>query len=210
MHPHDVRPDEIDVVLAVKRIKAATTFDLTHVRRTWAGLRTFSPDRLPVVGFDSEKEGFFWLGGQGGYGIMTSPAMARLAAELIVNARPPESLEQLGFNLSQLRQEVEARQSTEVTHRLNEGRFPGIGRKGLGGSVRPMKNNVRDFRHTRMIAHRIALRDRLARIRLRSVTCTPTVLQRFQGRCHPRRRASYRSSHSTRLSTSRCDRQTDP
>ena len=100
MHPHDVRPDEIDVALAVERIKAATTFDLTHVRRTWAGLRTFSPDRLPVIGFDSETEGFFWLGGQGGYGIMTSPAIARLAAELIVNGRPPESLEQMGFEAS--------------------------------------------------------------------------------------------------------------
>ena len=98
MHPHDVRPEKVDVALAVDRINAATTFDIHHVRRTWAGLRTFSPDRLPVVGFDPEVRGFFWLGGQGGYGIMTSPAMARLTAGLIVEHRPPEDLLDAGFN----------------------------------------------------------------------------------------------------------------
>ena len=53
-----------------------------------------------MIGFDSETEGFFWLGGQGGYGIMTSPAIALLAAELIVNGRLPKSLEELGFEAS--------------------------------------------------------------------------------------------------------------
>jgi D-arginine dehydrogenase len=97
MHPHDVRPEEIDVALAVERINAATTFDIRHVRRTWAGLRTFSPDRLPVVGFDPEVEDFFWLGGQGGYGIMTSPAMARLASGLLTEGRVPADLTRAGF-----------------------------------------------------------------------------------------------------------------
>ena len=97
MEPHDVRPDEIDVALAIERINAATTLDIRHVRRAWAGLRTFSPDRLPVVGFDPEVPRFFWLGGQGGYGIMTSPAMSRLASSLITRAGMPGDLASAGF-----------------------------------------------------------------------------------------------------------------
>ena len=92
MDPHDVQPEEIDVALAVQRINRATTFGIKHVRRTWAGLRTFSSDRQPVVGFDPELDGFFWLSGQGGYGIMTSPAMGRLAASLINENEVPNDL----------------------------------------------------------------------------------------------------------------------
>ena len=102
MHPHDVRPEEIDVALGVERITAATTLDLTHVRTTWAGLRTFSPDRLPVIGFDSEIAGFFWLGGQGGYGIMTSPAMSRAAAALATGGAWPEDLGDRGIKAAAL------------------------------------------------------------------------------------------------------------
>jgi D-arginine dehydrogenase len=98
MHPHDVAPEEVDVALAVERIEAATTLKITHVRRTWAGLRTFAADRLPVVGFDPDADGFFWLAGQGGYGIMTSPAMAQLAASLIVEGTAPAGLEAAGFD----------------------------------------------------------------------------------------------------------------
>ena len=97
MDPHDVQPEEIDVALAVQRINRATTFGIKHVRRTWAGLRTFSLDRQPVVGFDPELDGFFWLSGQGGYGIMTSPAMGRLAASLINENKVPNDLRTAGF-----------------------------------------------------------------------------------------------------------------
>lgn len=97
MHPHDVRAEEVDVARAVARINAATTLDIRHVRRTWAGLRTFAPDRLPVVGFDPDTPGLFWLAGQGGYGIMTSPAMARLAAALITEERVPDDLMDAGI-----------------------------------------------------------------------------------------------------------------
>ena len=97
MDPHDVQPEEIDVALAVQRINRATTFGIKHVRRTWAGLRTFSSDRQPVVGFDPELDGFFWLSGQGGYGIMTSPAMGRLAASLINENEVPNDLRTAGF-----------------------------------------------------------------------------------------------------------------
>ena len=96
MEPHDVRPEEIDVALAIDRIQAATTLEIRHVTRTWAGLRSFVADRYPVVGMDPEQPGFFWLAGQGGFGIMTSPAMGALAAGLIVNEHVPDSLTAAG------------------------------------------------------------------------------------------------------------------
>lgn len=102
MHPHDARAEEADVALAIERINTATTLDIHHVRRTWAGLRTFAPDRSPVVGFDPEVPGVFWLAGQGGFGIMTSPAMARLAAGLITEQRIPEDLAEAGVRAEML------------------------------------------------------------------------------------------------------------
>lgn len=92
MEPHDVRPEEIDVALAIERINAATTFDIRHVRRAWAGLRSFVGDGLPVVGEDPVAPGFFWLVGQGGAGIMTSPAMAQLLVGFVVDSRAPAHL----------------------------------------------------------------------------------------------------------------------
>jgi D-arginine dehydrogenase len=102
MEPHDVRPEEIDVALAIDRIQAATTLDIRHVSRTWAGLRSFVADRLPVVGMEPDHPGFFWLAGQGGFGIMTSPAMARLAAGLIAEGRASTELVAAGVDPSQL------------------------------------------------------------------------------------------------------------
>lgn len=81
--PGDARPREIDVALGIEAVNRATTLAVRAVRSTWAGLRTFSPDRVPVVGFDPQASGFFWCAGQGGTGIQTAPAMARLAADLI-------------------------------------------------------------------------------------------------------------------------------
>jgi D-arginine dehydrogenase len=63
-----------------------------RLERSWGGLRTFAPDGLPVVGFDPEAEGFFWLAGQGGYGIQTSPTLSRLAAALIAGRDVPADL----------------------------------------------------------------------------------------------------------------------
>ncbi len=97
MAPCDVQPDDYDVAVAAQRIERATTLVVRHVRRKWAGLRSFVADRSPVVGPDPEVEGFFWLAGQGGYGIMTSSAIARAAAELIVNGRLPDDLVALGL-----------------------------------------------------------------------------------------------------------------
>ena len=67
--PCDARPEEIDVAIGLERINQRTTLDLRTVRASWAGLRTFAPDRLPVIGPDPEIRTFVWFAGQGGYGI---------------------------------------------------------------------------------------------------------------------------------------------
>ena len=53
-----------------------------------------APDRLPVFGFDS-LPGFFWCAGQGGFGIQTSPAAAKLCAALLLADDPGDSLPQV-------------------------------------------------------------------------------------------------------------------
>ena len=92
--PCDAQPEELDVAQAVDRFETATGLEVSRVNHRWAGLRTFAPDKTFVVGFDPRTEGFFWLAGQGGYGVQTSPGMARLAASLITGSSP---LEQAGI-----------------------------------------------------------------------------------------------------------------
>jgi D-arginine dehydrogenase len=82
--PGDTVPDDLDVAVAVDRFERATTMSVSRVTHRWAGLRTFAPDRTPVVGYDPQVAGFFWLAGQGGYGLQTAPAMSRLAAALVL------------------------------------------------------------------------------------------------------------------------------
>jgi D-arginine dehydrogenase len=94
--------EDYDVALAVDRIQRATTLEIRYLRRRWAGLRSFVADRAPVIGADPDLGGFFWLAGQGGFGIMTSPAAARAAASLIVGGSLPEDLEELGLTPEQL------------------------------------------------------------------------------------------------------------
>jgi D-arginine dehydrogenase len=81
--PHDARPDDLTVALALERVNAATTLNLRSVHTAWAGLRTFAPDRDPVVGADPDHPSFCWLAGLGGFGIQTAPALARLAAAAV-------------------------------------------------------------------------------------------------------------------------------
>jgi D-arginine dehydrogenase len=90
--PCDVQPEELDVAIAIDRIERAASFRVRHVRRKWAGLRTFAPDRTPVVGREATVPGFFWLAGQGGYGIQIAPALARAAARLLLEGALPEDL----------------------------------------------------------------------------------------------------------------------
>jgi D-arginine dehydrogenase len=82
--PCDARPDEVDVALALERVGEATELPMRTVRSAWAGLRTFAPDRVPVAGEDPGTPGFWWLVGQGGAGIKTSPALGRLLADAII------------------------------------------------------------------------------------------------------------------------------
>ncbi len=81
--PCDAQPEEYEVALAAHRMEERTIVKVTTIHSRWSGLRTFAPDRHPVAGFASDAEGFFWLAGQGGFGLQTSPAMARVAASLI-------------------------------------------------------------------------------------------------------------------------------
>jgi D-arginine dehydrogenase len=84
--PCDAQAEDIDVAIAADRIERMTTLSVRRIAHRWAGLRTFAPDRTPVCGYDPRAEGFFWLAGQGGYGIQTSPALAALAARLVLRA----------------------------------------------------------------------------------------------------------------------------
>ena len=87
--PCDAAPEEYDVALAVDRLEKVVDWKVERVERSWAGLRSFAPDRLPVYGFAPGRSDFFWCAGQGGFGIQTAPAAARLAAALLLG-RPPD------------------------------------------------------------------------------------------------------------------------
>ena len=81
--PCDAQPDEMEVALAAYRMEERTNVKVERIHSRWAGLRTFTPDRHPAAGFARDAEGFFWLAGQGGFGLQTSPAMAAIVASLI-------------------------------------------------------------------------------------------------------------------------------
>ena len=86
--PHDAWADDMVLAEGLHRFEQAVTVPVTRVEHSWAGLRTFAPDRTPVVGFDPQADGFFWLAGQGGYGVQTAPALSRLTAALIAGGVP--------------------------------------------------------------------------------------------------------------------------
>lgn len=82
--PCDAAPEELDVAEAIERLSQVVDWRVEAVEHRWAGLRSFAPDRLPVYGLDPEVAGFAWFAGQGGYGIQTAPAAARLMAQLLL------------------------------------------------------------------------------------------------------------------------------
>jgi D-arginine dehydrogenase len=88
----DAAPEELDIAIAIDRLERAVDWRIARVEHKWAGLRSFAPDRLPVYGFDPRAEGFFWFAAQGGFGIQTAPAAARLAAALITGKSPHASV----------------------------------------------------------------------------------------------------------------------
>ena len=95
--PCDAKHDEADVALAIERINAATTLDIRSVQTAWTGLRTFAPDRSMVIGPDTNDDSFFWCVGQGGTGIMTSPGVGRLLADLFTTGKPSEHFHKTGL-----------------------------------------------------------------------------------------------------------------
>lgn len=96
--PTDARPRTEDVALAIERINEATTLDIITVNSEWAGLRTFAPDRDLVIGEDPTAPGLFWLVGQGGIGIQTSPAYGKLLACLVTGEEIPEHFSRVGVD----------------------------------------------------------------------------------------------------------------
>ena len=89
--PCDAQPDEYEVALAAFRMEERTIVKVDRIHSRWAGLRSFTPDRHPAVGFAEGADGFFWLAGQGGFGLQTSPAMAGIASSLIAGDPWPVS-----------------------------------------------------------------------------------------------------------------------
>ena len=85
---HDVRPDELDIATVIDRFERASTATVKRLENSWAGLRTFAPDRVPVFGWDGAVDGLFWCAGQGGFGIQTAPAAADLCAALLLGQAP--------------------------------------------------------------------------------------------------------------------------
>ena len=90
--PHDVQPEEWDVAVLVEWLESRTTLSVRRIAHRWAGLRSFVDDDAPVVGFDAKVDNFFWLAGQGGFGIMMAPALSKAAHSLIVDGALPIEL----------------------------------------------------------------------------------------------------------------------
>ena len=96
--PCDVQPEDIDVATVAWHIEQAFGWKIEQIEHRWAGLRTFAPDRTPSIGPDPDAPGFYWLAGQGGHGIQTAPASARLLS-CLVNGEPlPEDFVAAGFD----------------------------------------------------------------------------------------------------------------
>jgi len=93
----DVQPEELDVAILVDWYETKTTQSVRRVERRWAGLRTFAPDSAPVLGEDSGASGFWWLAGQGGYGIMMAESLGRSLSSLMNHGELPADLRALGI-----------------------------------------------------------------------------------------------------------------
>jgi len=96
--PSDARPDELETARAIESINEVTTLRIRHVRSAWAGLRSFVADRMPVVGYDDMVDGLFWYAAQGGYGVQTAGALARVGAALFDGVPLPTQVADLGVN----------------------------------------------------------------------------------------------------------------
>ena len=96
--PCDAQPEDYDIALAAYQLEQYTTLSVTRIAHRWAGLRNFVSDRTPTAGFDGQAPGFFWLVGQGGYGLQTAPAMAAAVESLATGGAWPAGLAELGVH----------------------------------------------------------------------------------------------------------------
>ena len=96
--PCDVQPEEYEMALAAWRVEEATSLKVDRISARWAGLRTFTTDKVPTAGFAADCPDFFWLAGQGGYGLQTAPAMAMAVEALMFDLEWPEQLTSRGVH----------------------------------------------------------------------------------------------------------------
>jgi D-arginine dehydrogenase len=101
--PHDAYADDLAIAEGIDRMMQATTLEVDRLDHSWGGLRTFAPDGNPVIGFDPYTEGFFWLAGQGGYGIMTSPAISETAAAMVLGKALPQHVLDQGLDPTRIK-----------------------------------------------------------------------------------------------------------
>jgi D-arginine dehydrogenase len=100
--PCDAQPEDLDVAIIADWLERTTLIPMRRIARRWAGLRSFVADRAPVCGFDDAAEGFFWLCGQGGYGIMMAASLGRTAARLIAEGRLPDDIAEAGVTAADI------------------------------------------------------------------------------------------------------------
>lgn len=107
--PCDASPEELDIAIAIDRVQKALDLPVRRVEHKWAGLRSFVADKCPVVGYAPDAPGFFWLAGQGGYGIQSAPALARWAAATALGHPLPSDITDQGVAAAMLAPERLAR-----------------------------------------------------------------------------------------------------
>ena len=100
--PVDAQAEEMDIAIVVDRVEKAFDFEVGRILQSWAGLRSFFADGVPVCGFHPGRKDFFWLAGQGGYGIQTAPALSRVAADLLLDRQPAKDVAELGAGYKRL------------------------------------------------------------------------------------------------------------
>lgn len=100
--PCDSQPEDLDIAMIVDWLERHTHLSVKRIDHSWAGLRSFVTDHCPVVGFDNDAPDFFWLVGQGGYGIMLAAALGRLTRSLIEHDTVPVDMLTRGLNLAAL------------------------------------------------------------------------------------------------------------
>lgn len=96
--PCDAAPEELDIAIAADRVEQATTLAIRRISHSWAGLRSFAPDELPVVGHAADAPGFVWCAGQGGAGFQTAPALSRIAAAAVLGLPFPADCTAAGLS----------------------------------------------------------------------------------------------------------------